>query len=55
MRFHHFAIEVSDLETSATFYQKYFGLKEERLKEKLTNKTSAFRYFLLAYKIKLRL
>jgi lactoylglutathione lyase len=28
MRFHHFAIEVKDLETSAAFYQKYFGLQE---------------------------
>ncbi|MFJ5758158.1 VOC family protein [Neobacillus sp. NPDC093182] len=30
MRLHHFAIEVKDLETSASFYQKYFGLQEER-------------------------
>jgi lactoylglutathione lyase len=30
MRFHHLAIEVKELEISAAFYQKYFGLKEER-------------------------
>lgn len=30
MRFHHFAIEVKDLETSAAFYLRYFGLQEER-------------------------
>lgn len=29
MRFHHFAIEVKDLETSIGFYQKYLGLHEE--------------------------
>lgn len=29
MRFHHFAIEVSDLESSIAFYQKYLGLHEE--------------------------
>ncbi|WHZ01868.1 VOC family protein [Neobacillus sp. YX16] len=28
MRFHHFAIEVKDLETSITFYRKYLGLHE---------------------------
>lgn len=33
MHFHHFAIEVIDLETSIAFYQKYLGLHEEvRLK-----------------------
>ncbi|MDQ0975703.1 lactoylglutathione lyase [Neobacillus niacini] len=29
MRFHHFAIEVKDLETSAAFYQKFISLQEE--------------------------
>jgi lactoylglutathione lyase len=29
MRFHHFAIEVKDLETSIAFYQKYMALSEE--------------------------
>jgi lactoylglutathione lyase len=29
MHFHHIAIEVKDLETSAAFYQKYIGLQEE--------------------------
>jgi lactoylglutathione lyase len=29
MHFHHFAIEVKDLETSIAFYQKYLGLQEE--------------------------
>lgn len=29
MRFHHFAIEVKDLETSIAFYQKFIGLHEE--------------------------
>lgn len=29
MYFHHFAIEVKDLETSIAFYQKYLGLHEE--------------------------
>jgi lactoylglutathione lyase len=29
MHFHHFAIEVKDLETSLAFYQKYLGLHEE--------------------------
>lgn len=29
MRFHHFAIEVEDLETSIAFYQKFIGLREE--------------------------
>jgi len=29
MHFHHFAIEVKDLETSIAFYQKYLGLHEE--------------------------
>ncbi|MEH6995240.1 VOC family protein [Neobacillus drentensis] len=29
MRFHHFAIEVKELETSIAFYQKYLGLHEE--------------------------
>ncbi|MFP7299802.1 VOC family protein [Neobacillus niacini] len=32
MRFHHFAVEVKDLEASTAFYQKYLGLNvEERL------------------------
>jgi lactoylglutathione lyase len=29
MRFHHFAIEVKDLETSIAFYQTFIGLHEE--------------------------
>lgn len=29
MRFHHFAIEVKDLETSSAFFKKYIGLHEE--------------------------
>ncbi len=29
MRFHHFAIEVKDLEKSIAFYQKFIGLHEE--------------------------
>ncbi|MEH7011436.1 VOC family protein [Neobacillus niacini] len=29
MRFHHFAIEVKDLETSIAFYKKYLGHHEE--------------------------
>lgn len=29
MRYHHFAIEVKDLETSIAFYQKNLGLSEE--------------------------
>jgi lactoylglutathione lyase len=29
MRFHHFALEVSDLERSIAFYQKYLGLHED--------------------------
>ncbi|MEH7178896.1 VOC family protein [Neobacillus vireti] len=29
MRFHHFAIEVKDMETSIAFYQKFIGLREE--------------------------
>ncbi|WP_045522899.1 VOC family protein [Neobacillus niacini] len=29
MRFHHFAIEVKDLETSIAFFQKFIGLHEE--------------------------
>jgi lactoylglutathione lyase len=29
MHFHHFGIEVKDLETSIAFYQKYLGLHEE--------------------------
>lgn len=29
MRFHHFAIEVGDLETSIAFYQDFIGLREE--------------------------
>lgn len=29
MRFHHFAIEVKDLESSIAFYQKNLGLREE--------------------------
>lgn len=29
MYFHHFAIEVKDLETSIAFHQKYLGLHEE--------------------------
>lgn len=30
MRFHHFAIEVKDLETSVAFYKDYLGLQEEQ-------------------------
>ncbi|MBB2478871.1 VOC family protein [Bacillus sp. APMAM] len=30
MRFHHFAIEVKDLETSVAFYKELFGLQEEQ-------------------------
>lgn len=38
MRFHHFAIEVTDLETSIAFYQKYLCLLEEvRLQFKKEN------------------
>jgi lactoylglutathione lyase len=29
MRFHHFAIEVKDLEKSIAFYQNFIGLREE--------------------------
>lgn len=29
MKFHHYAIEVRDIEESVSFYKKYFGLKEE--------------------------
>jgi lactoylglutathione lyase len=29
MHFHHFAIEVKDMETSIAFYQRYLGLQEE--------------------------